>query len=73
MENQLSDEVLEIIEEIVGGKVHSLSYNTKTFKYNVEFEKDNRLQQKEVSKGLVEDVMAGRMSLNELKRVKEGL
>jgi len=73
MENQLSDEVLEIIEEIVGGKVNSLSYNTKTFKYNVGFERDNRPQQKEVSKGLVEDVMAGRISLNELKRFKEGL
>jgi hypothetical protein len=37
-------------------------------KYDVGFEKDNRLQQKEISKELVEDVIAGRTNLDGLRK-----
>ena len=63
-----SDEEIKAIEKIVGGKVYSMFYDPIRQKYDVGFEKDNRLQQKEVSKELVEDVIAGRTNLNGLRK-----
>ena len=64
----LSDEVLAALEQIVGGKVYSVYFDPLRYKYDVGFEKDNRLQQKDVSKQLVEDVMAGRTNLDGLRK-----
>lgn len=64
----LSDECLAALEQIVGGKVYSVYFDPLRYKYDVGFEKDNRLQQKEVSKELVEDVMAGTINLNGLRK-----
>lgn len=64
----LSDELLAALEQIVGGKVYSVYFDPLRYKYDVGFEKDSRLQQKEVSKQLVEDVMAGRTSLDGLRK-----
>lgn len=66
--NNLSDECLVALEQIVGGKVYSVYFDPLRYKYDVGFEKDNRLQQKEVSKQLVEDVIAGRTDLNGLRK-----
>jgi hypothetical protein len=66
--NNLSDECLAALEQIVGGKVYSVYYDPIRRTYDVGFEKDNRLQQKEVSKELVEDVMAGRTNLDGLRK-----
>lgn len=63
-----SDNEIRAVEKIVGGKVYSLFYDPMKLKYDVGFEKDNRLQQKEVSKELVEDVMAGRTNLDGLRK-----
>lgn len=63
-----SDEEIKAVEKIIGGKVYSLFYDPIKVKYDVGFEKDNRLQQKEVSKELVEDVIAGRTNLNGLRK-----
>lgn len=63
-----SDEEIKAVEKIVGGKVYSLFYDPIKAKYDVGFEKDNRLQQKEVSKELVEDVIVGRTNLNGLRK-----
>ena len=64
----LSDEVLAALEQIVGGKVYSVYFDPLRYKYDVGFEKDNRLQQKDVSKQLVEDVIAGRTNLDGLRK-----
>lgn len=63
-----SEEEITVVEKIVGGKVYSMFYDPTKMKYDVGFEKDNRLQQKEVSKQLVEDVMAGTINLNGLRK-----
>ena len=63
-----SDEEIKAVEKIVGGKVYSLFYDPIKVKYDVGFEKDDRLQQKEVSKELVEDVIAGTINLNGLRK-----
>ena len=63
-----SDDEIRAVEKIVGGKVYSLFYDPIKRKYDVGFEKDNRLQQKEVSKELVEEVMAGTINLNGLRK-----
>ena len=63
-----SDNEIRAVEKIVGGKVYSMFYDPLHLKYDVGFEKDNRLQQKEVSKELVEDVMAGTINLNGLRK-----
>ena len=63
-----SDDEIRAVEKIVGGKVYSLFYDPIKRKYDVGFEKDNRLQQKEVSKELVEDVIAGRANLDGLRK-----
>lgn len=68
MKMELSDELLATLEQIVGGKVYSVYFDPLRFKYDVGFEKDNRLQQKEVSKELVEDVIAGTINLNGLRK-----
>lgn len=51
----LTDRIIEIIEDVVGGKVYSLYYNTEKRTYDVGFEKDYRLQQQEVSRDLIEE------------------
>lgn len=51
----LTDRIIEIIEDAVGGKVYSLYYNTEKRTYDVGFEKDYRLQQQEVSRDLIEE------------------
>lgn len=66
--NNLSDERLAALEQIVGGKIYSVYYDPIRRTYDVGFEKDNRLQQKEVSKELVEDVIAGTINLNGLRK-----
>ena len=63
-----SDDEIRAVEKIVGGKVYSMFFNPMCQKYDVGFEKDNRLQQKEVSKELVEDVIAGRTNLDGLRK-----
>jgi hypothetical protein len=63
-----SEEEIRAVEKIVGGKVYSLFYDPMKLKYDVGFEKDNRLQQKEISKELVEDVIAGRTNLDGLRK-----
>jgi hypothetical protein len=63
-----SDNEIRAVEKIVGGKVYSLFYDPMKLKYDVGFEKDNRLQQKEISKELVEDVIAGRTNLDGLRK-----
>ena len=63
-----SDDEIRAVEKIVGGKVYSMFFDPMCQKYDVGFEKDNRLQQKEVSKELVEDVIAGRTNLNGLRK-----
>ena len=66
--NIFSEEEITAVEKIVGGKVYSMFYDPLRRKYDVGFEKDNRLQQKEVSKELVEDVIAGTINLNGLRK-----
>lgn len=51
----LTDRIIEIIEDAVGGKVYSLFYNAEKRTYDVGFEKDYRLQQQEVSRDLIEE------------------
>ena len=51
----LSDECLAVLEQIVGGKVYSVYYDPIRRTYDVGFEKDNRLQQQEVSRDLIEE------------------
>lgn len=63
-----SDNEIRAVEKIVCGKVYSLFYDPMKLKYDVGFEKDNRLQQKEISKELVEDVIAGRTNLDGLRK-----
>jgi len=63
-----NDNEIRAVEKIVGGKVYSMFYDPTKMKYDVGFEKDNRLQQKEVSKSLVEDVIAGTINLNGLRK-----
>jgi hypothetical protein len=63
-----NDNEIRAVEKIVGGKVYSLFYDPMKLKYDVGFEKDNRLQQKEISKELVEDVIAGRTNLDGLRK-----
>lgn len=62
------DNEIRAVEKIVGGKVYSMFYDPLRQKYDVGFEKDNRLQQKEVSKELVEDVITGTTNLNGLRK-----
>ncbi len=64
----LSDDVLAALEQIVGGKVYSVYYDPVRYKYDVGFDRDNHLQQKEVSKELLEDVIAGRINLDGLRK-----
>jgi hypothetical protein len=63
-----NDNEIRAVEKIVGGKVYSLFYDPMKLKYDVGFEKDNRLQQKEISKELVEDVIAVRTNLDGLRK-----
>lgn len=63
-----NDNEIRAVEKIVGGKVYSMFYDPLRQKYDVGFEKDNRLQQKEVSKELVEDVITGTTNLNGLRK-----
>ncbi len=53
----LSDDVLVALEQIVGGKVYSVYYDPLRRTYDVGFERDNRLQQEEVSADRVEEAL----------------
>ena len=64
----LSDDKLAALEQIVGGKVYSVYYDPMRRKYDVGFERDNRLQQKEVSADMVESVIAGEINLDGLRK-----
>lgn len=55
--NNLSDECLAALEQIVGGKVYSVYYDPIRRTYDVGFERDNRLQQEEVTADKVEEVL----------------
>lgn len=55
--NNLSDECLAALEQIVGGKVYSVYYDPIRRTYDVGFERDNRLQQEEVTTDRVEEVL----------------
>lgn len=55
--NNLSDELLAALEQIVGGKVYSVYYDPIRRKYDVGFERDNHLQQEEVTVDRVEEVL----------------
>jgi hypothetical protein len=55
--NNLSDECLAALEQIVGGKVYSVYYDPIRRTYDVGFEKDNRLQQEEVTADRVEEAL----------------
>ena len=50
-----NDNEIRAVEKIVGGKVYSMFYDPLRQKYDVGFEKDNRLQQQEVSRDLIEE------------------
>jgi len=67
---ELTDESLVIFEQIVGGKVHSVSYDPKYRIYNVTFKRDgcSEKEEKKVSRELFEDVMTGRTNLNGLRK-----
>ena len=55
--NNLSDELLAALEQIVGGKVYSVYYDPIRRTYDVGFERDNRLQQEEVTADRVEEAL----------------
>ena len=55
--NWLSDECLAALEQIVGGKVYSVYYDPIRRTYDVGFERDNRLQQEEVSADRVDELL----------------
>lgn len=57
MKMELSDELLAALEQIVGGKVYSVYYDPIRRTYDVGFERDNRLQQEEVSADRVEEAL----------------
>jgi hypothetical protein len=54
---ELSDELLAALEQIVGGKVYSVYYDPIRRTYDVGFERDNRLQQEEVTADRVEEAL----------------
>lgn len=53
----LTDELLVALEQIVGGKVYSVYYDPIRRTYDVGFERDNRLQQEEVTADRVEEAL----------------
>ena len=55
--NNLSDELLAALEQIVGGKIYSVYYDPIRRTYDVGFERDNRLQQEEVTVDRVEEAL----------------
>ena len=57
MKLELSDELLAALEQIVGGKVYSVYYDPIRRTYDVGFERDNRLQQEEVTADRVEEAL----------------
>ena len=57
MKLELSDELLAALEQIVGGKVYSVYFDPLRYKYDVGFERDNRLQQEEVTADRVEEAL----------------
>ena len=57
MKMELSDELLAALEQIVGGKVYSVYYDPIRRTYDVGFERDNRLQQEEVTADRVEEAL----------------
>lgn len=57
MKMELSDELLAALEQIVDGKVYSVYYDPLRRTYDVGFERDNRLQQEEVTADRVEEAL----------------
>ena len=57
MKMELSDELLAALEQIVGGKIYSVYYDPIRRTYDVGFERDNRLQQEEVTADRVEEAL----------------
>ena len=57
MKMELSDELLAALEQIVGGKIYSVYYDPIRRTYDVGFERDNRLQQKEVTADRVDEAL----------------
>jgi hypothetical protein len=55
--NNISDECLAALEQIVGGKVYSVYYDPIRRTYDVGFDRDNRLQQEEVTADRVEEAL----------------
>ena len=55
--NNLSDECLAALEQIVSGKIYSVYYDPIRRTYDVGFERDNRLQQEEVTADRVEEAL----------------
>ena len=53
----LSEERLVALEQIVGGKMYSVYYDPIRRTYDVGFERDNRLQQEEVSVDRVDELL----------------
>ena len=53
----LSEERLAALEQIVSGKVYSVYYDPIRRTYDVGFERDNRLQQEEVSVDRVDELL----------------
>lgn len=67
---ELTDESLVALEQIVGGKVHSISYDPRYLTCNVKFKRDgcSELEEKKVSSDLIRDVIAGRINLDGLRK-----
>lgn len=67
---ELTDESLVIFEQIVGGKVHSVSYDPKYRTYIVTYKRDgcSEMEEKKVSRELFEDALAGRINLDKLRK-----
>ena len=57
MKMELSDELLAALEQIVGGKVYSVYFDPIRRIYDVGFERDNHLQQEEVTVDRVEELL----------------
>lgn len=57
MKMELTDELLVALEQIVSGKVYLVYYDPIRRTYDVGFERDNRLQQEEVTVDRVEELL----------------
>lgn len=66
----LSDDQLILFEQLVSGKVHSVSYDPKYRTYIVTYKCDgcSEMGEKKVSRELFEDALAGRINLDGLRK-----